>query len=122
VLRPHCKHLVQPHGVGPKRECKNRAQPNSEYCTRHKDHPDRRIEAATASLHDYVDTAIRSLGQVVGDHVKHRGAVRDSDAIKAAVAILNRTGHGPTSTVTVQDADERLNEILRARRSADDGT
>lgn len=120
MQRRYCKHQVQKGGA--KRECKNRAMPGADYCTRHVNHPDRRIEAATASLHDYVDTAIKSLGRIVEDSVKYRGTVRDADAIKAAVAILNRTGHGPTSTVTIQDADERLNEILRARRSADDGT
>lgn len=122
MQRRYCKHQVQPGGVGAKRDCKNRAQPGGDYCGTHVNHPDRRIEAATASLHDYVDTAIKSLGRIVEDSVKYRGTVRDADAIKAAVAILNRTGHGPTSTVTIQDADERLNEILRARRAADDGT
>lgn len=122
MQRRYCKHQVQPHGVGPKRDCKKRAMPGSDYCGTHVNHPDRRIEAAKASLHDYVDTAIESLGRIVEDSVKYRGTVRDADAIKAAVAILNRTGHGPTSTVTIQDADERLNEILRARRAADDGT
>ena len=42
--------------------------------------------------------------------------LKDADVIKAATAILDRTGHGPTSTVTVQDSDDRLNQILRERQ------
>lgn len=119
--RPYCKHQVQPHGVGPKRACKNRAQPGSDYCGRHKDHPERRIENAKASLHDYVDSAIKALGRIVNDgNTDGLRGVKDSDVIKASIAILDRTGNGPTSTVTVQDSDDRLNEILRARRAKDD--
>lgn len=122
VERGHCKHQVQPGGVGAKRDCKNRAQPGSDYCGRHKDHPDRRIESAKASLHDYVDAAMKSLGRIVEDGSKDGLALRrDTDVIKAAVAILDRTGHGPASTVTVQDSDKRLDEILRARRAKETG-
>ena len=102
--------MVAGGSIGPKRQCKNRATPGSDYCTRHKDHPDRRVEAAKASLHDYVEDAVKSLGRVVKEGEK------DADVIKAAIAILDRTGHGPTSTVTVQDSDDRLNQILRERQ------
>lgn len=117
--RRYCKHKVQPHGVGPKRDCKNRAQNGTDYCGTHVDHPERRIEKTKASLNDYVDAAIRALGRIVKDGNSDglRG-VKDSDVIKASIAILDRTGNGPTSTVTVQDSDDRLNEILNARRRA----
>jgi hypothetical protein len=121
VARGYCLHLVQPHGVGPRRECKNRAMPGSEYCTRHVNHPERRIEKAKASLNDYVDAAIRGLGRIVQAGADNDD-VKDADVIKAAIAILDRTGNGPTSTVTLQDSDNRLNQIISARRRAlDDG-
>jgi hypothetical protein len=117
VARGYCKHQVQPHGVGPRRECKNRAMPGAEYCTRHVSHPERRIEAAKASLNDYVDAAIRGLGRIVQAGADNDD-VKDADVIKAAIAILDRTGNGPTSTVTLQDSDDRLNQIITARRRA----
>ena len=116
--RRYCKHLVQPGGVGPRRECKLRAMSGSDYCTRHVNHPERRIEATKASLHDYVDAAIRGLGRIVQDGADDKSDVKDSDVIKAAIAILDRTGNGPTSTVTLQDSDSRLDQILSARRRA----
>lgn len=119
MVRPHCKHMVKGGSVGPRRQCKNRAQAGSEYCARHVDHPERRIENTKASLNDYVDAAIKSLGRIVADGAKDwhdRPTMKDSDIIKAAIAILDRTGNGPTSTVTVQDSDERLNQILRDLR------
>ena len=118
--RRYCKHLVQPGGVGPRRECKLRAMSGSDYCTRHVNHPERRIEATKASLHDYVDAAIRGLGRIVQDGADDKSDVKDSDVIKAAIAILDRTGNGPTSTVNVQDADGRLDQILRERARAMD--
>ena len=121
MVRPHCKHMVNGGSVGPRRQCKNRAKVGSDYCTRHVDHPERRVEEAKASLTDYVDAAIKSLGRIVTDGAKewhNRPAMKDSDIIKASIAILDRTGNGPTSTVTVQDSDDRLNQILTARRRA----
>ena len=67
-------------------------------------------------MHDYVDAAIRGLGRIVEAGADDERDVKDADVIKAATAILDRTGHGPTSTVTVQDSDDRLNQILRERR------
>jgi hypothetical protein len=112
--------MVNGGSVGPRRRCKNRAQAGSDYCSRHVDHPERRVEKTKASLNDYVDAAIRSLGRIVKDGAQdvRREYVKDSDVIKAAVAILDRTGNGPTSTVTVQDSDDRLNAILAERRRA----
>ena len=122
--RQNCKHLVNGGSVGARRECKNLAK-GGDYCPLHINHPARRIEQATASLNDYVDASIRSLGRIVTDGAKDwtgRPTMKDSDVIKAAIAILDRTGNGPTSTVTVQDSDDRLNQILNARRRvADDG-
>lgn len=117
--RPNCKHLVNNGSVGPRRECKLRPMAGSVYCPRHFDHPERAIEASKKSLTDYVDAAIRSLGRIVEDGTSQglRG-VKDSDVIKAAIAILDRTGNGPTSTVTVQDSDDRLDQILRERQRA----
>lgn len=110
--RPHCKHLVNGGSVGRRRQCKNRAQFGGDYCSLHANHPERRIEATRANLHDYVDAAIKALGRVVTEGEK------DADVIKASIAILDRTGHGPSATVTVQDSDARLNAILDARRRA----
>jgi hypothetical protein len=117
VARGYCKHLVQPYGGGPRRECKNRAAPGSDYCARHVNHPDRRVEATKASLNDFVDAAIRGLGRIVQAGADNDD-VKDADVIKAAIAILDRTGNGPTSTVTLQDSDDRLNQIITARRRA----
>jgi hypothetical protein len=118
MVRPHCKHMVKGGSVGPRRQCKNRATADSEYCTRHVDHPERQIETAKASLTDYVSAAIRSLGRIVEGAADRNSEAKDSDVIKAAIAILDRTGNGPTSTVTVQDSDDRLNAIIDARRRA----
>jgi hypothetical protein len=121
MTRPHCKHMVKGGSVGPRRQCKNRATADSPYCSRHVNHPERQIETAKASLTDYVSAAIRSLGRIVerGSSDEYGlGLVKDSDVIKAAIAILDRTGNGPTSTVTVQDSDDRINAILNARRRA----
>lgn len=116
--RPHCKHLVNGGSVGPRRECKNRAMAGSEYCALHVNHPARRIEATKASLNDYVDAAIKSLGRIVEAGVDDSREVKGSDVIKAAIAILDRTGNGPTSTINVQDSDHRLDQILSERRRA----
>ena len=59
-------------------------------------------------------------GRIVQDGADDKADVKDSDVIKAAIAILDRTGNGPTSTVNVQDADGRLDQILRERRRAMD--
>jgi hypothetical protein len=121
MLRPHCKHMVNGGSVGPRRECKNRAMAGSEYCSRHANHPARQVEDTKASLTEYVDAAIKSLGRIVTDGAKpwhERPTMKDSDVIKAAVAILDRTGNGPTSTVTIQDSDDRLNAIISERRRA----
>lgn len=118
--RRYCKHLVNGGSVVRRRECKNRAMAGSEYCSLHVNHPARRVEATKASLHDYVDAAIHGLGRIVQAATDDARDVKDADVIKAATAILDRTGHGPTSTVTVQDSDDRLNQILRERRRAMD--
>jgi hypothetical protein len=120
MTRPHCKHMVKGGSVGPRRQCKNRAGADSAYCSRHVNHPERQIELAKASLTDYVSAAIRSLGRIVEGAATGERDAKDSDVIKAAIAILDRTGNGPTSTVTVQDSDDRINAILNARRSATD--
>lgn len=124
MVRPYCKHMVKGGSVGPLRQCKNRAKADSIYCTRHYDHPQRRIEQSKKSLNDYVESAIRSLGRIVERGASDEfglGQSKDSDVIKAAIAILDRTGNGPSSTVTVQDSDARLNAIINARRSPQDG-
>ena len=124
MVRPHCKHMVKGGSVGPRRQCKNRAGADSPYCSRHVDHPERQVEASKKSLNDYVESAIRSLGRIVERGASDQfglGLAKDSDVIKAAIAILDRTGNGPTSTVTVQDSDTRLNAIIEARRRAQDG-
>ncbi len=118
MTRPHCKHMVKGGSVGPRRQCKNRATADSAYCSRHVNHPERQIEQAKASLTDYVSAAIRSLGRIVTEAAEGQSDAKDSDVIKAAIAILDRTGNGPTSTVTVQDSDDRINAILNARRRA----
>lgn len=103
-----CRHLV---GNGrQKRPCKNKPV-DGDYCRTHADHPERRIEAAKVSLHDYVQDAVKALGDVVKD-----ADAKDADVIKAALGILDRTGHGPAQTVTVHGSDERLDELIRARR------
>lgn len=102
-----CRHLV---GNGhKKRLCKN-PPVEGDYCRTHANHPDRRVEAVQVSLHDFVQAAIMSLGHIVTDGERH------ADRVNAAKVILDRTGHGPAQTVTVQDSDERLEAILRARR------
>lgn len=106
--KAQCRHLV---GNGhKKRPCKIDPVDGSDYCRVHINHPDRRVEAAQVSLHDFVQAAIRSLGHIVTDGERH------ADRVNAAKVILDRTGHGPSQTVTVQDSDERLEAILRARR------
>lgn len=105
--RPHCLHIVG--SKGKKRPCKNSAS-HGDYCATHAYHPERRIEQSQVSLHEYVDDAIRALGRIVVDGQK------EADIIKAALGILDRTGHGPAQTVTMQGSDERLDELIRARR------
>lgn len=102
-----CQHMVGANRK--KRPCKNPAVDGS-YCRMHVNHPERRIEQARVSLHEYVDDAIRALGRIVLDGQK------EADIIKAALGILDRTGHGPAQTVTMQGSDERLDELIRARR------
>lgn len=100
-----CRHVVG-RGRG-RRPCKVRAGADG-YCGRHADHPERRIEERGAALHDYVDAAVRTLGQIVEHDDEHRPA----DVIKAAIAILDRTGHGSRQTVTIDASDARLEQLL----------
>jgi hypothetical protein len=111
---PQCRHLV---GNGrKKRPCKNKPVDDGDYCRVHVDHPDRRVEAAKVSLHEHVENAIRALGGIVAEPDQRK----DADVIKAALGILDRTGHGPSQTFTVQGADERLDDLIRARRRDDE--
>ena len=108
-----CGHLV---GNGTNRRyCKVKPGPSG-YCHRHAKHPQRQVEAVTESLNDYVQDAIKALGKIVKND---GGDIREADIIKAALGILDRTGHGPAQTLTIEGSDERLNELIQRRRGDD---
>lgn len=108
-----CHHLVAARSEKA-HPCRLPAIDGEKYCAKHIDHAARRVEQVTVSLHDYVQDAMRALGRVVVEGEK------DADVIKAALGILDRTGHGPSQTVNVADSDDRLNELLRIRREVQD--
>lgn len=112
-----CMHLVGGQH-GNKHRCRNIATLGN-YCGQHATHPQRRIEAATVSLHDYVEDAMRALGQIVTEGEK------DADRVRAANSILDRTGYVPGQAITLSSAnqqlDERLRELLTDRDTTDDG-
>lgn len=116
-----CKHITD-GGQHARAQCANVATVG-DYCGRHVEHPQRRIEATTVSLFDYVEDAMRALGEIVRDE---NHDVKDVDRIRAANSILDRTGHVPGQAITLQGAnaqlDEKLNAILaeRATQSDDD--
>lgn len=112
---PQCAKVIG-ETASRRRQCSRRAV-KGDYCTQHAQIPDPR--AVKASLYDHVDSAIEALGQIVAevepgdaDAARH-----NNNRIKAAMAILDRTGHGPTHTVKV---DEIRREI-EAELDDDDG-
>lgn len=115
-----CLHFV---GTGANaRQCLHDATRDG-YCTKHARHPERIRESAMASLHTHVDNAIDALGRIVADPDGGDAdfARHNSNQIKAAIAILDRTGHGPASSVSIEDGRAQLEALLAARRDDDDG-
>lgn len=115
----HCKHIVANDQTAA-RYCRNIATIGN-YCGKHSVHPQRRVEQATVSLYDYVEDAMRALGDIVRDE---HGTVKEADRIRAANSILDRTGHVPAHAITLQGAnaqlDERLSALLADRAPDDD--
>lgn len=114
-----CLHILD-GGQHARAQCTNIATVG-DYCGRHVEHPQRRIEHATVSLFDYVQAAMRALGEIVSNEEE-----KAADRVRAANSILDRTGHVPGQAITLQGAnanlDEKLNAILaeRATRRDDD--
>jgi xanthine dehydrogenase iron-sulfur cluster and FAD-binding subunit A len=103
-----CTHLVgRDHA---KRRCEN-TRTVGEFCGLHATHPERRIEATTISLFDYVEDAMRALGDIVRDEHMSEKSV---DRIRAANSILDRTGHVPGQAITLHGANAQLDEKLNA--------
>jgi hypothetical protein len=110
MTAPTCGHLV---GRGrKKRPCKITPDAGEEYCRMHIDHPERHVEAKKVTLHEHVNNAIKALGKIVEHDDEHKAA----DVIKAALGILDRTGHGPHQTISIEDTDAELNELLSRMR------
>lgn len=112
-----CKHIVGGGSHPRRRQCTNTAT-YGDYCGVHHNHPERRIEQTKISLHDYVEDAMRALGEIVTDGEK------DADRVRAANSILDRTGYIPGQAITLtaanQQLDDRLRELLDDRTD-DDG-
>lgn len=112
-----CKHITE-GGQHARAQCTHIATVG-DYCGRHIEHPQRRIEHATVSLFDYVQAAMRALGQIVSDEEE-----KAADRVRAANSILDRTGHVPGQAITLQGAnanlDEKLNAILAERATQRD--
>lgn len=115
-----CKHITD-GGQHARAQCTNVATVG-DYCGRHVEHPQRKIERATVSLFDYVEDAMRALGSIVSDPEE-----KAADRVRAANSILDRTGHVPGQAITLQGAnaqlDEKLNALLAGRaaeQAADD--
>lgn len=112
-----CLHITD-GGQHARAQCTNIATVG-DYCGRHVEHPQRRIEHATVSLFDYVQDAMRALGTIVNDPEE-----KAADRVRAANSILDRTGHVPGQAITLQGAnanlDEKLNAILAERTTRPD--
>lgn len=116
-----CKHITD-SAKSARAQCTNVATVG-DYCGRHVDHPQRDVERAKVSLFDYVEAAMRALGEIVSDKEE-----KAADRVRAANSILDRTGHVPGQAITLQGAnaqlDEKLNQILADRandaRAGDD--
>lgn len=82
------------------------------YCTQHAGTRDPR--AAKASLYDYLDQAIKAVGEIAANPNPGDAdsASHDRNRIKAAIAILDRTGHGPSHTVKVDDIRREIEEEI----------
>jgi len=110
-----CLHITD-GGQHARAQCTNVATVGN-YCGRHVEHPQRRIEHATVSLFDYVQAAMRALGEIVSNEEE-----KAADRVRAANSILDRTGHVPGQAITLQGAnanlDEKLNAILAERATA----
>jgi hypothetical protein len=104
------------NGHKKRRLCKNKPADGGDYCRMHANHPERRVEASQAimrvTLHDHVENAVRALGHIV----EHAEMFKAADVVKAALGILDRTGHGPRQTISIQDADAELNDLLSRMR------
>lgn len=113
--RPQCIKMIG-QTASRRRRC-SRPAVKGDYCTQHANLPDPR--AAKASLYDLVDKAISALGDIVGTEygLTAEQARHDSNRIKAAIAILDRTGNGPTHTVKVDD----IRREIEAELDGDDG-
>lgn len=113
-----CLHITD-GGQHARAQCTNVATVG-DYCGRHVEHPQRRIERATVSLFDYVQDAMQALGSIVKDPEE-----KAADRVRAANSILDRTGHVPGQAITLQGAnanlDEKLNAILAERATERDG-
>lgn len=68
---------------------------------------------AELRLLELVPSAVATLAKVMIDP-----KAKDSDKIKASVAILDRAGFSPSAERTVGDAREVLTELLRAKQQA----
>lgn len=110
-----CLHITE-GGQHARAQCTNVATVG-DYCGLHVEHPQRRIEHATVSLFDYVQAAMRALGEIVSNQEE-----KAADRVRAANSILDRTGHVPGQAITLQGAnanlDEKLNAILAERATA----
>lgn len=118
--RPQCAKIVGAT-ASRRRQC-SRPAVKGDYCTQHASIPDPR--AVKASLYEHVDKAIDALGQIVAtlepgdaDAARH-----DNNRIKAAIAILDRTGHGPSHTVKVDDIRREIEAELGNDDDGDGGT
>lgn len=78
--------------------CKRAAIKGGTVCTTHGGSSPVVRKAANDRLLALVEPALAALGKVLRD--KHAD---DSVKVRAAIAILDRTGHGPSATVNVQD-------------------
>lgn len=114
-LDHQCLHIVSANDHA-KRQCGN-MRTVGDYCGLHATHPQRRIEQSKISLHDFVEDAMRALGEIVTDGEK------DADRVRAANSILDRTGYIPGQAITLTAAnaqlDERLRELLNDRTDDD---
>lgn len=79
-------------------QCKRAAIKGGTVCTTHGGSAPNVRKAAQERLLELVEPALVALGKVLRD--KHAD---DSVKVRAAIAILDRTGHGPSASLTVQD-------------------
>lgn len=118
---PQCQHWGGANKYA-KRQC-TRPATKGDYCTMHARHPDRRNERALALIWEHRSERAGKLLEELAD-IGMDSQASTGDRIRASVAYLDRTGHGPTSNIPPDDAQriaQATIDLLKEENGGGDG-